>query len=433
MEYSNEKLLLSLRAQDIQTGLQDYKVDHFETLLQIGMAARLAIHIRGRDAIEYDLLKELAAILFGVPKLAFSNIIKVLDDVEFVRVVGDKSPGMKVLPQVPYFDNLYEKLSEKAKAQGLNELEKISVEILNRLALGPISKRKIIKELNLDKTTADLVLQTGKAGSYIDSFKRSDGDEILISPVYFSERPEELKKAIEKYGTESTFTVFEAVRAYPGWPLSAIVKNMAIGDIKLHPEQVKVVQELARKGVLQPPAVTTVRSGTNYFLFTPPIGNERIRVVEKEVYEMAMAIISAARQGQHFARYPIRSPRAVINALLRDGWLRATTEAKEQWRAVALLRICKLIPKGDNFYEVHLIPMEENIKAVRLALQLLDVGDVKEERGLDPEVRLMLDGGDMYQETLRSLGTVRQKLIIPSSESHITTMLDNILEQLQKG
>lgn len=227
--------------------------------------------------------------------------------------------------------------------------------------------------------------------------------------------------------------MFEAVRAYPGWPLSAIVKNMAIGDIKLHPEQVKVVQELARKGVLQPPAVTTVRSGTNYFLFTPPIGNERIRVVEKEVYEMAMAIISAARQGQHFARYPIRSPRAVINALLRDGWLRATTEAKEQWRAVALLRICKLIPKGDNFYEVHLIPMEENIKAVRLALQLLDVGDVKEERGLDPEVRLMLDGGDMYQETLRSLGTVRQKLIIPSSESHITTMLDNILEQLQKG
>jgi hypothetical protein len=221
-----EKLLLSIRAQDIQTGLQDHQeVPYFETLPLVGMAARLAIHIRGQDAIEYDLLKELAAHLFGVPKIGFVSVLKVLEEVEFVRVVGHNSTERRVTPyKLPYFNELYGRLSEYAEDKRLDEHEIASVEILNRLARGPLSRRTMIKELDLDTQTADLVLQTGQAGSYINSFNQSDGDEILISPVYFSEKPDELAKVIEKQGVELAFSVLDAIRKHPGWPLSSSYK-----------------------------------------------------------------------------------------------------------------------------------------------------------------------------------------------------------------
>ncbi len=432
-----EKLLLSIRAQDIQTGLQDHQeVPYFETLPLVGMAARLAIHIRGRDAIEYDLLKELAAHLFGVPKIGFVSVLAVLQDVEFVRVVGQNSTERRVTPyKLPYFNELYGRLSEYAEDKRLDEHESASVEILNRLARGPLSRRTMIKELGLDTQTADLVLKTGQAGSYINSFNQSDGDEILISPVYFSEKPDELAKVIEKQGVELAFSVLDAIRKHPGWPLSAVINSSAIGNTQLHMEQVQFIQELVQRGILQPPAVETASSGKNHFLFTPPIGNERIPVVEKEIYEKAMALIAAVRQGQHFARYRVKSPLAVLHALSRDSWLRATTEAKEQWRAVALLRICKLklISSGQGWHEVHLIPTEENEKALRLALQLLEMGDVTEERGLNPEAHLMLEGGGIYQEALRGLGSFRSRSSVPGSQSHIINLVDRLMEGLQYG
>ena len=426
------KLFLSIRAQDIQTGLQSHQVPYFENLPLIGMAARLAIHIRGRDAIEYELLKQIAAYLFGVPQMLFQNVIEVLQDVGFIRVVRNPSRERRVMPQVPYFKNLYEGLSEYADIKGINEYEKASVTILNRLASGPVSQRTILKELCLDTQTADLVLNAGKAGAYINSFNRSDGDEVLISPVYFSEKPDELAKVIEKQGVELAFKTLEAIRKHPGWPLSAIQKNLAIGDIKLHPEQVIFIREILQRGILQPPAVET-NSGSNYFLFTPPIGNEKIPVVEKEIYEKAMALIAAVRQGQHFANFPIKSPLAVLRALQRDSWLRPTTEAKEQWRAVALLRICKVIPVHSGWHEVHLISTEENQKALNLALQLFEMGDVTEERGLNPEAQLMIASGGIYHETLRGLGMVKSLPPVPGSQSHIINMVDNLMEGIQYG
>lgn len=432
MEKIDPQVLLGIRAQDIQTGLQDYTVSHFDTLLNVGMAARLAIHIRGREPIEYELLKDLAAILFGVHKLAFSPLIKLLQEVGFVRVVGIESTDRKVLPQVPYFDDLYSQLSEFAEAEGLNEAERVSVEILNRLARGPLSKRDLSKDLNLDKKMADLVFKTGRAGSYMDSFQRSDGDEILISPVYFAERPDELVKVVETHGVEAAHGALEAIRTHPGWPIAAMNATGRIGDIQLHPEQVQLVRALVKKGVLQPPAISTSRTGTNHFLFTPPIGNERVRVVEKEIYEKAMAVIATVRQGQHFARYPVRSPLLVLKALLRDGWLKATSEAHEQWRTVAALRICRRVPSG-NWSEVHLIGTDENKKAVKLAIQLLEAGDIKEDRGLDPQARLMLEGGESYREALRGLGMIKQQLSVPDTADHVAAQLDDLLEQLQKG
>lgn len=432
MALSGQKEFISVRAQDIQTGLQGYRVFHFEALLRVGAAARLAIHIRGRDAIEYDRLKELAALLFGVEKLAFPAVLKVLEEIEFARVVGTGSRRL-VIPEVPYFDELYSRLSEYAEVQELNEYEKMSIEILQRLASGPALQRDIMRDLDLGKQTEEVVIDLGKAGSYIDSYETTDGDAVLISPVYFSEKPEEVAKAVGEYGVESTSLVFNAVRAHPGWPLAAILRDRAIGNVELHPEQVELVKVLVSKGILQPPAVTTTRTGTNHFVFTPPLGSERVRVIEKEIYEKAMALIAAVRQGQHFAAYPIRSPRAVINALLRDRWLRPTTEAKEQWRAVALLRICDLVHVGGGWYEVRLICTEENLRAVKLALQLFDAGDVIEDRGLDSRARIVLEGGDIYHESLRGVRLVKEQTALAESARCIQGLIDQLLEQLQRG
>lgn len=439
MGYPENKWITVIRAQDIQTGLQDYNVPYFDTLLRVGMASRLAIHIRGHDAIEYDLLKNVSSILLGIPRLVFDEILRVLHEVEFVRLIGSGS-SRKVVPQVPYFDDLYNGLSEWAETQQFNELECLSIAILDRLAHGPSTKSELISEFDVSPQVANLILDLGRQGSYIDSFERSDGDEVLITPVYFSERPDELVQVIERYGTTSVAKVFEAIRNNAGWPLSLVQANSTIGGVTLEREEVQLVQLLVHRGILQPPEITTKHSGTNFFLFTPPIGNERIPVVEKALYEKAMAIIAIARQGQHFARYRILWPRAVINALLRDKWLRPTSEAGEQWKLAVMLGICKLVPRG-SWHEVHLIETEDNVRAVRLALQLMDVGDVMEERGLDRDAQTILERQALYDvdqsapaygESLIGLTRLRRRRR-PQVSRDVIRLVDGLLERIQKG
>ena len=49
-------------AYDLHTGLASYQVSEFDELHTIGMAATLAVHIKGLGEIDYDVLRKLATI-----------------------------------------------------------------------------------------------------------------------------------------------------------------------------------------------------------------------------------------------------------------------------------------------------------------------------------------------------------------------------------
>lgn len=430
-ETLSNNVITGIRCQDIQTGLHGCTVNEFETLLKVGMAARLSVHIRGGDAINYHKLKEYSAILFDINKLVFDPVLRVLQEVEFARVIGTGT-SRTVVPTVPYFDDMYETLGSAAKSEGLNEYEQMSIDILNRIAACPQRKLQLASSLGAETNALRCVLEIGKEGSYVNEVN-VENDILVVSPLYFAEKPEHFARVVKHYGEISVAKVLNLFRQNPGWPLSKLIKTKEIAGCKLTKDEFEIARSITNKGLIQPPEITTTYSGTNQFLFTPPLGTKQILVVEKEIYEKAMACISCVRQGEHFAEWNIRWPRAIINALLNSGELKSTTMAKEQYRSMRIRGIITLKHTGGKWWKPVLIDNSENRRALRLALDMLTGGEPTGERGYDAEAAKIIYSDSEYTEAIRGYGHVIRRRIIPRSKKEHDKIVDELMFAIQKG
>ncbi len=429
-EVLSRNVITGIRCQDIQTGLQNCTVHEFETLLKVGMAARLAVHIRGGDAIRYQSLKEYAALLFDIDKLVFEAVVRILQEVQFVRVIGTGTSKV-IVPTVPYFDDMYEGLGAIARSEGLNELEQISIELLNRLAASPQQTTQVVTALGVDQGALDRVVRIGSAGSYINEFDVK-GAKLLVSPLYFAEKPEEFARVVKQYGEVTVARVFSLFRGNQGWPLVKLVEQKQIGDAKLNKDEFEIARAIIDKGLVQPPEITTSYSGTNEFLFTPPLGTKQIVVVEKEIYEKAMACISCVRQGEHFGQWNIKWPRAIINALLNTGELRPTSIAKEQYRAMRVRGIIRLAKAG-SWWKPVLVDTPENRRSLLLALEMLGGGEFLSDRGYDSDAAKAIYSDSDYTEAIRGYGNVVRRKRIKRPQEEFSDEIDKILFAVQKG
>ena len=70
------------------------------------------------------------------------------------------------------------------------------------------------------------------------------------------------------------------------------------------------------------------------------------------------------------------------------------------------------------------------MKALRLARDMLTVGEAITERGLDPQVRAILFSGT-YDEPLTALAERRQEM--PLSPTDLTALLDRITDGIREG
>jgi hypothetical protein len=431
MEKLTKNVLTGIRCQDIQTGLHGYTVNEFETLLKTGMAARLAVHIRGGDAIPYQKLKEYSALLFDINKLVFDPVLRVLQDISFIRVIG-AGTSKTVVPTVPYFNDMYETLGSAANNEGLNEIEQMSIHIVNNVAECPRRKEKIVSSLGIDSPTMEGILRIGKEGSYLNEV-HVEGEPLLFSPLYFAEKPEDFARVVKQYGETSVAKVLKLLRLTPGWPLSKLMQTQEIGGTRLNADEFEIARIIIHKGLVQPPEITTSYSGTNEFLFTPPLGTNRILVVEKEIYEKAMACISCVRQGEHFGQWNIKWPRAIINALLNHGELKPTTIAKEQYKPMCIRGIVKLQNVRNNWWKPVLVDTPENKRALSLALEMLGGGEVLTERGYDSDsVRAIYSDSD-YTEAIRGYGNIIRRKKIPKPRGEYDAEIDRLLFEVQKG
>ena len=430
-ELLNEQRIIGIRCQDIQTGLHGYRVNEFETLLEVGMLARLSVHIRGGDVVSYDKLKEVSPTLFDISKLEFPTIIRTAEELDFVEVVGQGASRI-IIPKVPYFDDLYYTLGEKAKLNGLNEYEQASIEILQRLAGSPLRKDTIEQSLGIKRRPLDRVVRIGEAGSYFHEIWRPDGD-IILSPLYFGENPEFFADAVKKYGEQSIGKTLQLIRRYPGSPFQKVIDENTIGSKPLDVDEVELVKALVSRGIVQSPAIETTYSGKNYFLFTPPVGTSKILVVEKEIYEKAMVFISCVRQGEHFGDWRIKYPSAIIRVLLRDGWLRKTTVAKEQYKALVIKRICRLEPPDEKWQRTVLIDTPENRRALELAAEMLEKCEIELRRGFDSTARETIYSDLQYEEHLRAHSDIRRRNVVPQTRAEIMESTDQLLENIMKG
>jgi len=202
----------------------------------------------------------------------------------------------------------------------------------------------------------------------------------------------------------------KALRALQGVPLSIVQKNKEIAGTKFTDEELNLLLRLAQDGAVKPPSITTKHSGEQFFLFTPTPAGAALAPTKRDIYERAMAVVAAVRQGQFLPRqYAIRSPGAVLYTLKSNLKLgRATTEATQQYRKLVHLRVARLVDVGSGFSELQIIDTLENREALEMAYDLVNAG-VASGAEVDQAARDALQREHTFVESLVSSGTLQRR------------------------
>lgn len=391
---------IAARAHEIQTGLGVTEVPEFDTLRAVGMGVRLALHIQGLPALNYETLRLVAIHYLNIPSVAVRRIVELLAEVEFVKLQTTGKTINTVVPNVPYYDEVYSTLGDFGITEGFNEAEKLSIEILCRLAKSPENVDSLMSHLGADKRDLNRAFIVGQEGAYL-RVHRVRGRNIALSPAFFSENSDVFADMVAGAGASDVRVVLDALRQVQGVPLSLVERQNEIGGVQLTPDQINMLKRLAQDGAVRPPSIRTPHAGSNYFLFTPTPGNAGLAPTKREIYEKAMAIVAAVRQGQFLPkRYAIRSPEAVLYKLKTELKLsRATTEATDQYRNLTVLRVARLVPiESTGFSELHIIDTPANREALRIAYELVDSGSAVGTE-VDEATRELLQKDQSYVES----------------------------------
>ena len=423
---------VGLRAQDIQTGLQDTLLRGpvaglFDNTRLVGMAERLAIHIRGAEVIDdYDRLCVVASRL-GIDSLVVPQVLSILEEVEFVRVDRSHSKVSKVYEDVPYFADIYGRMGSLWRTRSLSEIEQASVDILQSLSLSPVPEETMQCQYGLDRGDFSIIKDVGVSGGYITAYQSpKDEATILYSPLFWEEHPEVLYALLKKYPAEEIAAAIEKVRTQQGFPIPELKE----GSIT---RQDQILVETMACGLLPTPAVDSLQ-GKRYFAFTPYSGGIRLSLLEKAILQKARAILSCVRYGQHFGTITkIRNPELILNALEQRRRIGPHTEIARQYALLVVEGVGRIVRDSTYKDQYHFIVIdtEDNLKAIAVARDMLLVGEAITDRGLDSKTRAVLFYPGTVQEPLTTLAETRQKPLL--SEEVIKRELDQLVDRVREG
>ena len=121
------------------------QVPEFDQLQIIGMAATLAVNIKGLGDIEYEVLRKVSDHFMSIPSYALKPVLEVLAEVEFIRIFKSGKTIEKITPNIPVFENVYKGLGEYAdKEVKFNEHEEPG--LLGRGHLGVFWMRRGVRQ-----------------------------------------------------------------------------------------------------------------------------------------------------------------------------------------------------------------------------------------------------------------------------------------------
>jgi len=267
------KKLIEL-AHDIQTGLGSIDVPDFEQMRIMGMAATLAIHIRGLGEIDYELLRKVTDHYFSIPSFALKEVVNVLAEIKYIQIVKIGSKITSIIPDVPRFKDVYEGVGDYFSFSDLNEHEQGTLLILSELQNKPENRHKLQHLTGIDDEMLSRCVEIGKSGHYIKPF-RARGKEILASPFYFADNLDSLVDITAKIGASDIQKILDIVKNNQGWPLSIIQSRLEVGGTKLSDAQRNLLVYLCSEGILKPPSIE-FKASKETFVFTPAPGASRL-------------------------------------------------------------------------------------------------------------------------------------------------------------
>lgn len=395
-------------AYDLHSGLASNQIPEFDDLQLIGMAGTLAIHIKGLGEIEYEVLRKVSDHMMGIPSFALERVLRLLDDVSFVKLVEKGRKITSIIPNIPVFDDVYVGIGRYAASEcSLNEHEQATIQILAKLQQSPLNKSTVINEVGVERSVLDRCLVVGKASGIV-SEHQARGRDILISPFYFSDNLDGLADAAVACGAGAIKSTLDKVKANQGWPLSIVKATGEIGGVKLSSTELVLVDKMTGEGMIRPPTIN-FGSKSESFIFTPKPGATRLNAANREIYERAMALISAVRKGQLLPNsYKIRYPVLILESLRDKGYLKSNSEARDQYQNLAVLRVAHLVQTSANMWQLRLNKTPENESALDLAISLLRTGELAGME-VNNEARIALGKSEQYIQSLISAADIKKR------------------------
>ena len=391
---------------DLQVGLSGADVPEYDVAADIGKAAVLAVNLRGLGEIPYGSLRLVAARHFHIRSDVLDRVLRILADLELIRLVSQGQTIHTVIPDVPHFEDVYERVGDFLDERPLNEIELATVEILHRLYSAPQNKDTLRNSIGVDQDAFLSSISIGSAAGLITD-QRARGRDILASPLYFSGNLDNFIDIAARGDTPNVLHLMKLVKQHQGMPLSTITQEKRISETTISPEQAALVQALAAEGIIKPPSIQRPSGALEQFVFTPAPGKTRMSAANREIYEKGMALAAAVRKGQMLPEaYRIHSPQALLYKLADRKWIGASTEAAHQYRNLAVLGLGRLEPRGGGFYRFHLIDVPENEQAVAIARSLI-AGEAPADLEQDEQARLLLSRDEAYVKSHLSSATLR--------------------------
>jgi len=404
---------IAVRSHDITVCLERTSVSEFDELTKLGKAVRLALHLRGVPAVKYSILKDVAVHLLDFPTDAVRPVVELLAEAEFVRLDTEGRTIKAVIPDVPFYEDLFSNLGEVIGTNNFSEPEELTLILLHRLASSPMLAEQVYN-WGSDKSLVNRIIDIGQQSSFIIN-QRARGKTVLVSPTYFPENSQAYADLVSASGSQRVKKILNLLRDNQGWPLRILMEKRELAGVRLDDNELAIIKMLAGEGFVPPPAIQTSHAGTNYFLFGPRPGTTRLLPYKRPVYEAAMALVAAVRQGQLLpAEYAIHSPRALLRSFKEKGYLNANTEAIEQYRQVAALRVGRLETTDLGWAKLLLIDLPENIEAVDMAIGLISGSEPSLTANED--IILSLRKGQRYVESLIGRKRIQQDRVVPPDE-----------------
>ncbi|WP_220416898.1 hypothetical protein [Enterovibrio norvegicus] len=393
---------------DVQSGLGNTDVPSFDNMRDLGMAATLAVHLRGLPEVDYEVLRQVSDHFFHIPSSSLKQALDILAEIEYVKLHTLGRTIKKVMPTVPRFSDLYEGVGDYFTFADMNEHEQATLVILSTLQNKAENRSKLLTTTGISSELLNNCLMIGEHGNYMKEYRKR-GRDIIASPFYFADNLEGLADISAKVGSNSISKVLDVIKKNQGWPLNLIIENAELGGFQLTQTEVQLLIQLCTEGILKPPSIK-FGERKEQFIFTPKPGNARLDLANREIYERAMALVSCVRKGQLLAeRFRIRSPIAILRKLRDNGYIGSNSEASNQYKNLVFLKVGSLVPTSGDRCQFRLNrEHSENIEAVNLAISLLETGDLA-NMDVKKDAQLALSKDETYIQSLISSAELKKR------------------------
>jgi hypothetical protein len=350
------------RAQDIQTGLRDVSDPLVSATIpvtgQVGMAALLAVHIRGLDVITnvpgfYRLAESL-----GINVHALPLVLRYLQDAGWVRVSPSPDNPKRVEESVPLFQELYATLGQQWQARAPGELEVATLALVEALTVAPIPVEAAATGLGVGLDALVTISEIGELGGYVREYTSPrEQRRILYTPLFMDEHPERVLNfcASHSEADAAIRAVFAEAQAAPG---------IAVADLaKTHP----LVLEMIDANIIAAPAVDS-SGGRHSFLFP-----QAHHSVDPAIVNKARVLLACVRYGQKFSTVTKIDDGVYLLERLRDNKLIGKTPHSDigtQYQPAADLGLGFIETVPGPRFRFRLYDTEDNVTAVQLAIDM---------------------------------------------------------------